>query len=189
MVLIVVTGTPGTGKSSFALRLSELLSYECIDLNDFLIVEGCISDYDAKRESHVVDLVKGERLVKSSFESGDYILESHIAHLIVPKDMVSTCFVLRSSPYVLMKRLEARGFSRGKVMENCAAEILDTILGEVIKRYGKDLISELDTSGDLEDLVEEAIKVLRNEKPRRVGGIDWLTLITERDDLKLFFGE
>lgn len=187
MAVIVVTGTPGTGKSEFASRLSERLNYEYVDLNGFLIDAGCTTGYDDERQSHIIDLARGKTLVEETFSRGRFVLESHLAHLTVPKAMTSTCFVLRCSPYLLMERLRARGFSERKVKENCAAEILDTILLEAIERYGRDVICELDASRDLEVMVEEAVEVLRGDRPRVVGDVDWLTLVSERDDLSLFF--
>ncbi len=185
--MICVTGVPGTGKSVFASRLAEKLDYKYIDLNDFLIERGCVSEYDYRRETQIVDLDCGTKEVRNSFYRGDYILDSHVAHLVVPASIVTICFVLRLSPYLLMERLKTRCFGEEKVRENCAAEILDVITLEAKSRYGEDLVCELDGSRNLQETLTLAIEILRGERSRDLYTCDWLTMVSQRGDIDLFF--
>jgi adenylate kinase len=182
-----VTGVPGTGKTPFAHLLAETLGCQYVDLNQFLINGGCVEGYDEELGSFVVDLGRGKERVMQSFSQGLHILESHVSHLVVPKEILSICFVLRASPYILRERLSSKGFDERKVKENCAAEILDIILQEALERYGRELVCELDTSYGVEEAVGLALKVLKEGTSCPPLGRDWLAIVAEKGDLGLFF--
>lgn len=185
---IVVTGTPGTGKTEFSKHLSSELGIRYVDLNEFLIKERCFAGFDEGRGSFIVDLNKGREIYRKFFDKVKCVVDSHVAHLIVPKELVRICFILRTSPYMLMNRLKKVGFNEEKIMENCSAEILDVILLEALNRYGRNLICELDsTSKSVSELVDEALKILSGEVDRRIGAVNWLKEVYERGDLKIFF--
>ena len=188
MKIIVVTGTPGTGKTVFSKALSTRLNLKYVDLNRFLIENKCYSGFDRESGSYIVKLDMGRELFREFFGGLKCVVDSHISHLIVPKELAEICFVLRTSPYVLMDRLKQTGFREEKILENCSAEILDVILLEALNRYGRNLICELDsTSKSVSELVDEALKILSGELDRRIGAVNWLREVYERGDLNIFF--
>ncbi|MFQ5951535.1 MAG: adenylate kinase family protein [Candidatus Geothermarchaeales archaeon] len=186
MDTICVTGTPGTGKTTFSRKLARKLDLAYVDLNTLLLEETCTEGYDDDRETYVLDLEKGRRLLRERLTSASHVAESHIAHLVVPIDLTSVCFVLRCSPYELKERLVDKGFSGQKLRENLEAEILGVISAEAIEAYGREKVCEFDTSGGLDDLIGEALDILEGRKKVASGFIDWLGLLMQKGELQAF---
>jgi adenylate kinase len=145
---VALTGTPGTGKTAVSKKLKEE-GYKILDLTQFIQEKNIPSDYDSERDCMVVDMDALEKAVykyqddlandfrKSYFEKNmmpaDFytspanlpvlIIESHLAHYLC-----SYSIILRTHPHVLKIRLDERGYSDKKVMENVLAESIDVIL-------------------------------------------------------------
>ena len=67
MKTLLVTGTPGTGKTTLAKQLSLLLNYTYFDVNSFIKKAHIYGSYDRRRHCYVVDTAKlASRLVKVS---------------------------------------------------------------------------------------------------------------------------
>lgn len=187
MAVIVVTGTPGVGKTTFARLLSKRTGLPVLDLNEYIISNELYSSYDKRRGSFVVSLRRARRKFREDFSGWSGIVDSHVSHLVVPKGLVRVCFVLRCSPYVLEERLKSLGRQPSSVKENCAAEVLGTILAEALARYGPSLVHELDATEGAEAVVEEALSVLSGETEPSHGRVDWLSVLAERGDLERWF--
>ena len=96
--------------------------------------------------------------------------------------------VLRRSPYALQETLEARGYTYSKVLENVSSEILGVSMYDAIKAFGKPKVAEFDTTGRTpEQTASEIIRTLKKQVSRKTGIVDWLTLVSEKDDIKRFF--
>ncbi len=135
MKTIVITGTPGTGKSVLAKKLSLLLGYAYFDVNSFVKKSHLYGSYDAKRRSYVVDEAKlGRELAKvrlKALQRGEkgLLLDSHLSHFL-PAKYASLCIVARCSLKTLQNRLRKRGYPAAKVQENLEAEIFEVCLSE-----------------------------------------------------------
>src|SRR5881396_1815763 len=116
-MLVAVTGTPGTGKTSACDVLSRR-GYAVIDLDDVARKEGLIVGRDESRGTDEVDIdALRERLripAKVAF------LKAHYSHLMD----VNIAIVLRCRPSALGQRLAGRGWSPEKVRENVEAEAI-----------------------------------------------------------------
>ncbi len=137
-MLIALTGTPGTGKSSVAKFLRE--RYRVIvlkDLREFYL------EYDEDRDSYVVDVDSMAEWFRNFKHEGIVILEGHIAHLM-PVEIV---VVLRCHPDELRRRLKDRGYGEEKVRENLEAEAMGLITSEAIDMHGEERVFEVDTTG------------------------------------------
>jgi adenylate kinase len=181
--IIVVTGTPGVGKSSLARALADRLGWIALDLSDLSLREGFLKGYDESRGTWVID--EGRlgraitRLLRAS--NSNIIAVGHYAHAVVPPEEVELALVLRCDPRVLEKRLRDRGYGEDKVLENVEAEILDSCLLEALDRLGASRIHEIDmTELSLEEAIGEALEVLSKRKPPSLLGIDWIGAL-ERD--------
>ncbi|MBI2145547.1 adenylate kinase family protein [Candidatus Woesearchaeota archaeon] len=135
MKTLVVTGTPGAGKTVLAKKLSLLLDYAYFDVNSFVKRAHLYSSYDRKRQSYVVDEAKLARelakvrgkALKSSQKG--IIFDSHLSHFLPPR-LVNLCIVARCSPQLLRQRLAKRGYPEAKIRENLEAEIFEVCLSE-----------------------------------------------------------
>ncbi len=127
---IIVTGTPGTGKTTLAKRLAFELEREYLDINEFAKLVGAIEGRDEARDSEIVDEEKLVAALKDSIARKPHVvIDGHFSHEL-PSDIVEKCYVTKCSLPILKQRLEARGYSAAKVRENLDAEIFDVCKSE-----------------------------------------------------------
>lgn len=189
---IIVTGTPGTGKTRFSRLLADKLGVCFVNMTKFAIQHNLIKSYDRRRRTHVVD----ERRLRHELEKyltslkESVLVEGHYSASLVPTRLVDVVFVLRCNPKILRDRLRRRGYPQAKIRENVEAEILDICLGEALATHRLQKIAEIDTStGTIEDCVEEALLVLTKKKTRPVGRYDWLAMLGKTGKLDEFLQE
>ncbi len=160
--LIVVSGTPGTGKTTVAKQVAQLLGYAYLDGS--LIVKNAFSraPLDEKRGVPIIDerafareALKIVRLDPEKAKKG-YVLDSHLSHFL-PKKYVKLCIITKCDLKTLQKRLTFRGYSAKKVRENMDSEIFDTSLVEAHDEGHKVVV--VDTSKS----VQKQLKTLQNE--------------------------
>ncbi len=58
MKTIIITGTPGTGKTTLAKRLAKRLNYHYIDVNKLISKYKLSEGYDSKRRTKIIDINK-----------------------------------------------------------------------------------------------------------------------------------
>ena len=156
MMLVALTGTPGTGKTSVSAELRSR-GHTVIDMNEHIRAHGLLGALDEGRDTHEVDLDLLNDSLEDIRASGDLVfMDSHLSHF-----MDCGCIVVfRCRPDVLAARLEARGYGPEKVRENVQSEILDVILCEASE---SDIpVYEVDCSdttvGCSADAVEQIVK-------------------------------
>ncbi len=128
--LLIITGTPATGKSTLAIALAKKLQFERVDLHHYY--KTISSSYNKKKQAYDIDKKKFIALVKKKLSrtKTGLIVDSHISHLLPPK-LVDLCIVLTCSNLkLLQKRLQKRKYSKEKIRENMDAEIFQICLME-----------------------------------------------------------
>ena len=172
---IVISGTPGVGKTKVSLKLASLLNAKYVNLSDFAIERKLYQYFDVEKSSYVIDEESLRREISNVIRSyeGYVIIDSHYGE-IVSDDLIEKIFVLRLNPRELLKRLESKGWSKEKVKENVEAEILGICTQNALNEHPKEKVCEIDvTDKSVDDVVKEIISILRGEKSCEVG-IDWL---------------
>jgi Predicted nucleotide kinase (related to CMP and AMP kinases) len=168
-MMIGITGTPGTGKSTLAQELIRK-EYQVIHLADTF--GPYILEKDEERDTMVVD----ECRWAEEFKPVDGIVEGHLAHHL-PCDRI---IVLRCRPDILALRLRTRGYSEEKIRENAEAEALDIILQETVDRFREDQIYEIDATGcGVCDLVDHVEGIIQGCCLPSFGKIDWSVYLLE----------
>ena len=121
----MITGTPGTGKTSLAKTLAKKLKIKYLNVNKVIQEYKLREKYERKRQTYIVNEKKLSKiLVRLIKEYKDLIIDSHLSHFI-PKKHVDICIVTKTDLKVLKKRLEKRKYSKAKVKENLDAEIFE----------------------------------------------------------------
>jgi adenylate kinase len=145
MKAIVVTGTPGTGKTTVAKKIAMLLDAEYIDVNKVISAHKLSEGYDRKRRCKVIDVKKLNRILGRTIENSKkkVIIDSHLSHHL-PKELVKKCVVTKCNLKLLSMRLKKRGYSSAKIKENLECEIFDICLNEAKENGHKTII--IDTS-------------------------------------------
>ena len=134
--VIIVTGTPGTGKTTIAKRLAKKNKAAYIDINTIIKQHKLVDTYDKKLKTNIVDVNKLNKVLIKIIK--DYqkkkqsiIIDSHLSHYL-PKKYVDICIVTKCSLKKLQRRLKKRNYPQKKIRENMDAEILDVCLLEAI---------------------------------------------------------
>jgi adenylate kinase len=159
---IVITGVPGTGKTSVADLLGRMLKLRVIHLTEWAKKKKL-----GRREGKGL-IVPPARLRRSLLDEKNVIIEGHLAcEFSLPRAIV---FVLRCEPPVLRRRLMAREYSGLKARENIEAEALDycTILAE--RNYRR--VYDIDATHSLAP--KTAARIARIiKKGGRGDSVDW----------------
>ncbi len=187
--VIIVTGTPGVGKTTVATELASTLSANLLSVSELVQKENLVTKRDKERGTVIADITRLRVLVRSIINKAekDIVIEGHYAYDVVPKALNPYIFVLRRDPDDLEIKLSNRAFNEKKVSENVAAEVLDVCLTGAMKRFGKDRLHEIDvTSMDVGMVVTEILVVLNGEKEAKSGIVDWIAKLEEKGTLEKF---
>jgi len=149
MKVIIVTGSVGTGKTTFSKKLSKKLGYPVLDVNKFIKDKKLQEGYDKKKKCYIVDtkklnkeILKELKKVKANKPKG-VIIDSHLSHYL-PSKYVDLCYVTKCSLKTLEKRLKKKKYSKDKIRENLDCEIFDVCLNEALEKRHKIKIVETD---------------------------------------------
>lgn len=165
-MLVAVTGTPGTGKTS-ACDVLARRGYVVVDLDDVARRGGFVVGRDEGRGSDEVDVDALRENLRVPAKIA--FLRSHYAHRMAADLVV----VLRCAPFVLRKRLEARGWPPAKVRENVEAEAIDVITQEAVELHPA--VYEVNTTERTAEGTAAAILEILQGQTRgyEPGSVDW----------------
>jgi adenylate kinase len=176
--VLVLTGTPGVGKTSIAGLLAQRLGGVLISLSELVRRDGLSIGVDHKRDTLIADRERVAEHVGIAIAQaeGYVVVEGHLAPDVISKKDAFRVFVLRRDPDELQAALVKRGYKESKVAENVAAEILDVCLFDAVTAFGEEKICEVDVSRKTPDKVaEELVSAVRDRGKCRIGVVDWLT--------------
>ena len=178
--VILITGTPCTGKTTIAKALTARLHAEYINLTDYAKTYNLTLGEDKERNTLIIDEKKMHTKLAQTINTADkanIIVDGHYAAAVTPTELVSNVFVLRRNPKELKQFMEKCGFEGAKLWENLSAEILDVCFVEALQTQpGK--VCELDATGKtVEAIVSEMMDVLEKGKKCYTGFVDWLGML------------
>ncbi|KYK30296.1 MAG: hypothetical protein AYK22_04120 [Thermoplasmatales archaeon SG8-52-3] len=174
-MIIALSGTPGTGKTS----VSEVLrnrNLEVIDFNKEARENNFLIGKDIKRDSNFVDIEKFNKyIIKNYSEKKLIIIEGHLSHLLKIAEKI---ILLRCHPKILKNNLTKKGWKKEKIKENIEAEILDIILCEATEIHEESNIFEIDVSNKsiieiADDIIDLTKNNFKNMKKFKIGRVDW----------------
>jgi adenylate kinase len=164
---VALSGTPGTGKSSVARRLSSRFSVA--EVGDLALQLGLGT---RTRSGVQVDMAALSGWIRRNRpESGVSVVVGHLSHLLPIPDVI----VLRCRPDVLVRRLRTsrRGSARDR-KENYLAEALDIVVAEAVGLGRR--VWEVDTTGrSVASVTREVEELILRRPGSKFGSVDWLS--------------
>jgi adenylate kinase len=157
-MIIIFTGTPGTGKTTLAKELAKKLKIPYLDVNIILQEYNLRETYDKKDKTFIVDEKKlSKTLIKIILKSKDLVIDSHLSHYI-PSKYVDYCIVTKANLQNLKKRLEERKYPKNKIKDNLESEALDICLVDALELNHK--VIQVDTT---KNSIKKCIELITNE--------------------------
>ncbi|OAG43434.1 hypothetical protein AYO21_02371 [Fonsecaea monophora] len=171
---IIITGTPGVGKTTTCTQLLSLASSSTpainlkhLSINDLVKSRSCHSGYDEDLQTLIVDddklMDEVEKDISDGEGEGGWVIDWHSTAGFAVR-WVDLVVVLRcEETSVLYDRLMARGYKDSKVQENMDAEIFGVVTEEAKEGWGEEedgRVVEL-KSVNADDIDENAERILQ----------------------------
>ncbi|MDD3159349.1 MAG: AAA family ATPase [Candidatus ainarchaeum sp.] len=157
---ILLTGTPGTGKTTISSLLAKKFHLKVINEKDFAL-SNAIGKFNQENELEI-PLKKFESIANTYLKSNkNIIFEGHT--LCEMKLNVDFVILLKTDPEELESRLENRNYSFEKIMDNVFCEGIDYCKKHLLKHYNKNKIIEINSKSSPKQTVLLIIKELKTK--------------------------
>lgn len=147
---IIITGTPGVGKTTHSEILAERTGLRHLSVNQVVKDKECHEGWSDEYQSWIVDEDKLLDVIEDNVKAGGYIIDWHACDLF-PRSWIDLVVVLRTDSKTLYDRLEARNYAEAKLQENLDSEIMEVLLQEAREAFDEEIVVEL-TSNDSEEM-------------------------------------
>lgn len=165
---IILTGTPGTGKTTLAKALARKLSYKYLNERDFC-EQKKIGRTDRKTKEIIVPINSLQMAVCKLFEKDkNIVIEGHL--LCETKLKADLVVVLTCKQQVLEKRLQARKYSAEKVLDNLFCETENYCLNFAKKNFPAERLLVVDNSDGIKKSLPLIIRTV-NGIGKQIGGL------------------
>ena len=162
--IIIVTGTPGVGKTTLARLLARETRFELLNLSKFVKDKKLYSEFDRSSRAYVLEERKVRKGLQDYFklhQKNGLILEVHSLGAFFPTRSVAVAVVIRLDPKALARRLSARRWPKKKIWVNVEAEIIDLALHDALSTLGRASVYEIDSTRKRpQELLKEAIQLI-----------------------------
>ncbi|KAJ3537437.1 hypothetical protein NM208_g6315 [Fusarium decemcellulare] len=147
---IIITGTPGVGKTTHCESLAERTGLRHLSVNQVVKDKECHEGWSDEYHSWIVDEDKTGltwRLqlldaIEDDVKAGGCIIDWHACDLF-PKSWIDLVVVLRVDSTTLYDRLTARNYPESKLQENLDSEIMEVLLQEAHEAFDQEIVIEL----------------------------------------------
>ena len=139
---IIVTGTPGVGKTTHCEVLAQRTGLKHLSVNQVVKDKECHEGWDAEYQSWIVDEDKLLDAIEDEAKAGGCIIDWHACDLF-PKSWIDLVVVLRVDSTTLYDR---RKYPEAKLQENLDSEIMEVLLQEARDSYDAEIVVELQSN-------------------------------------------
>ena len=152
---ILITGTPGTGKTSTASLAAETVGLTHVDCSKIVVDKKLYLEKNVEFDTYIIDDDALCDELEEQMSRGGNIIDSHSIDYF-PERWFDLVLVLRTDNTVLYDRLSKRGYTQHKLSENIQCEIMQVLLEEAREFYNLNIVHEVrsDSIDDLENNVE-----------------------------------
>ncbi|KAK7757262.1 factor activating pos9 [Diatrype stigma] len=162
---IIVTGTPGVGKTTHCEALADRTGLRHLSVNQIVKEKGCHEGWDEQFLSWIVDEDKLLDAIEPDALAGGCIIDWHACDLF-PESWIDLVVVLRADSATLYDRLAARKYPEEKLQENLDSEIMEVLLQEARDSYDAEMVVELasNSADEMESNVDRIVAWLAQWK-------------------------
>lgn len=160
---IVITGTPGVGKTTLAKFLAKKLEMRAVNEKDFAL-KNKIGSFNEENELEI-PLKEFEKKANTFLRRNKgIVLEGHtLCEMKLGADKV---ILITLHPEILEMRLEKRNYPAEKIMDNVFCEGIDYCKKKVHKNYPKSKVVEIASRQRSSETLAEVLKALVGNKNR-----------------------
>ena len=168
---ILITGTPGTGKSTLSTLLCHQLNqslqslplqFTHIELSKTINQLKLYKEWDYELNCSVFDDDMVNDYLEPLMAKGGIIIDFHSSDFF-PERFFDFVFILRTDNTILYDRLTARGYPESKVQLNVECEILETCKCEAEESYRSEIVFEFynNVEGDMNSILEKCFNIFK----------------------------
>ncbi|KAH8936393.1 hypothetical protein BDL97_17G082000 [Sphagnum fallax] len=147
---LLVTGTPGTGKTSTCSLLASATGLRHINVGELVKEKSLHDGWDAELDCYIVndDLLCDE--MEDMMRDGGNLVDYHNCDFF-PESWFDYVAVLQTDNSVLYDHLTNRGYMGCKLQNNMECEIFQVLLEDAYEFYNLDIVQAL-LSNTIEDM-------------------------------------
>eukprot|EP01024_Parvocaulis_polyphysoides_P016009 TRINITY_DN17095_c0_g3_i2.p1 TRINITY_DN17095_c0_g3~~TRINITY_DN17095_c0_g3_i2.p1 ORF type:complete len:193 (-),score=9.49 TRINITY_DN17095_c0_g3_i2:364-900(-) len=156
---ILVTGTPGTGKTTLCSQIVEQVDLQHIDVSKLVNEQELYSGWDDELDCSIFDEDKVCDALEDTILEGGYIIDFHSCNCF-PERWFDLVVVLTTNNTILYDRLASRQYSQKKITANVECEIMQMLVSEAQESYAEEIVQVLqnDTIEQMESNVQRIIQ-------------------------------
>ncbi|CAG9464786.1 unnamed protein product [Pedinophyceae sp. YPF-701] len=139
---ILITGTPGTGKTTLAELVASMTGLRHINVGQWVKDKELHQGWDQEHQSFIIDEDKVVDELEPLLGEGGNVVDHHGCDFF-PERWFQLVVVLQTDNTELWGRLERRGYPEAKVKENVEAEIFMVVAEEASDSYKPEIVKYL----------------------------------------------
>ena len=155
---LLVTGTPGSGKTTLAKNIAKKLKMKTINEKDFAL-KNAIGHYNEENELELPIKTLQKKANVFLKKNKRIIFEGHV--FSETKLAVDKVILLTIDPEELEMRLELRKYSPQKLMDNVFCEGIEYCKKHVLRNYPKGKIIEIKSKQTPQLTLEAALSAMQ----------------------------
>mmetsp|Transcript_61705 Transcript_61705/g.201359 ORF Transcript_61705/g.201359 Transcript_61705/m.201359 type:complete len:176 (+) Transcript_61705:76-603(+) len=158
---ILVTGTPGVGKTTFCEAVAEATTrVRHLEVSKLVKEKKLYKEWDDEMACSIFDEDMLCDELENCMEEGGCVIDFHSSGFL-PEHWFDLIVVLRAETAVLYDRLERRHYPEAKIKQNVEAEIFQMCLDEAREAFGESDVQIWEVQHDSQEQLEEAVQRVR----------------------------